>query len=200
MVTGEKIAAIAMTEPGAGSDLASIQTRAKKVSDGYVINGGKVFITNGQNADIVLVVARTAEDRYRGLSLLVVERNMEGFNRGRNLDKIGIHAQDTSELFFDDVHVPADNLLGEENKGFFYLVDNLPRERLSVAVGAVAAAPTATEVTTEYVINRRAYGKSKNKTRAPVGATSTSRRWLMRARMRSAYRPVAEQRRKGWAR
>lgn len=200
MVTGEKIAAIAMTEPGAGSDLASIQTRAKKVSDGYVINGGKVFITNGQNADIVLVVARTAEDRYRGLSLLVVERNMEGFNRGRNLDKIGIHAQDTSELFFDDVHVPADNLLGEENKGFFYLVDNLPRERLSVAVGAVAAAERAIEVTTEYVINRRAYGKSKNKTRAPVGATSTSRRWLMRARMRSAYRPVAEQRRKGWAR
>lgn len=159
MVTGERISAIAMTEPGAGSDLASIQTRAKKLSDGYLINGQKVFITNGQNADLVVVAARTAESRYRGLSLLVVERDMDGFKRGRNLKKIGMYAQDTSELFFDNVHVPAENLLGGEDEAFIHLVENLPRERLSIAIGAVAAAEYAIEITTEYVKNRHAYGK-----------------------------------------
>lgn len=159
MVTGELITAIAMTEPGAGSDLAGISTRARRTHNGYVVDGQKTFITNGQNADIVLTAVRTGEDPYRGLSLLVVERGMEGFTRGRNLDKIGMHAQDTSELFFDGVEVPEANLLGEENGAFGHLVDNLPRERLSIAVGAVAAAERALALTIEYVRNRKAFGK-----------------------------------------
>ena len=159
MVTGETIAAIAMTEPGAGSDLAGISTRARRTRDGYVVNGQKTFITNGQNADIVVTAVRTGEDRYHGLSLLVLERGMPGFTRGRNLDKIGMHAQDTSELYFDDVEVPAGNLLGEENRGFLHLVENLPRERLSIALGAVAAAERAIQMTIAYVKERNAYGR-----------------------------------------
>jgi len=123
------------------------------------VNGQKTFITNGQNADLVIVAVRTDDDPYRGLSLLVIERGMPGFTRGRNLDKLGMHAQDTSELFFDNVEVPAGNLLGKENMAFGHLVDNLPRERLSIAVGAVAAAERALSLTIEYVRSRSAFGK-----------------------------------------
>ncbi|QIX53876.1 acyl-CoA dehydrogenase family protein [Rhodococcus sp. DMU1] len=159
MVSGEIVAAIAMTEPGAGSDLTGISTRARRTGSGYVVNGQKTFITNGQTADIVITAVRTGDDPYRGLSLLVLERGMPGFTRGRNFDKIGMHAQDTSELFFDNVEVPAENLLGEENLAFTHLVDNLPRERLSIAVGAVAAAEQALASTIEYVRQRTAFGK-----------------------------------------
>ena len=164
MVSGELIAAIAMTEPGAGSDLAGIRTHARIVGSGsdasYVVNGQKTFITNGQNADIVITAVRTGKHPYRGLSLLVVERGMEGFTRGRNLDKLGIHAQDTSELFFENVHVPTTNLLGEQDNGFAHLVENLPRERLSIAIGAVAAAEHTLNLTIDYVKGRPAFGKS----------------------------------------
>ncbi|TWP34936.1 acyl-CoA dehydrogenase family protein [Leekyejoonella antrihumi] len=159
MVTGDIIAAIAMTEPGAGSDLSGISTRARRTTTGYVVNGQKTFITNGQNADIIVTAVRTDDDPYGGLSLLVIERGMPGFDRGRNLDKLGMHAQDTSELFFDNVEVPAENLLGQENKAFGHLVDNLPRERLSIAVGAVAAAERAIALTIEYVRDRAAFRK-----------------------------------------
>lgn len=162
MVTGELIAALAMTEPGAGSDLASIHTRAQLEGSGpnatYVVNGQKTFISNGQNADFVITAVRTGENPHRGLSLLVIERGMEGFTRGRNLQKLGIHAQDTSELFFDNVRVPAANLLGEHDNGFAHLIDNLPRERLTIAIGAVAAAERALELTIRYVKNRPAFG------------------------------------------
>jgi long-chain-acyl-CoA dehydrogenase len=160
MVTGEKIGAIAMTEPGAGSDLASIMTRARRTTDGYVVSGSKVFTTNGQNADFVITAVRTGEDHHRGLSLLVLERGMDGFGRGRDLDKIGMHAQDTSELFFDDVYLPEANLLGSENDAFVHLVDNLARERLSIALGAAAAAEHAVKIATGYVKQRHAFGKT----------------------------------------
>jgi alkylation response protein AidB-like acyl-CoA dehydrogenase len=172
MVTGEKVAAIAMTEPGAGSDLTGIRTTAARLKDEngefFLVNGSKTFITNGQHADIVLVAVRTAEDRHHGLSLLVLERGMSGFTRGANLDKIGMHAQDTSELFFDDVRVPVSNLLGEENRGFYYLVTNLPQERLSISVGAVVVAESALEQTLEYVKKRSAFGH-------PIGEFQHSR-------------------------
>src|SRR5690349_14896388 len=141
--SGELIAAIAMTEPGAGSDLQGIRTTAVRDGDHYVLNGAKTFISNGQLADLVIVVARTDPAAgHRGISLLVVERGMPGFERGRNLDKIGQKAQDTAELFFSDVRVPAANLLGGEGQGFGYLMRNLPFERLSIAVAAMAAAET----------------------------------------------------------
>jgi len=168
MVAGTTIGAIAMTEPGTGSDLSGIRTKAVRDGDHYIVNGVKTFITNGQLADLVVVVARTSDDPHRGLSLLVVERGMEGFERGRNLDKLGMKAQDTSELFFDDVRVPADNLLGEEGAAFFYLVANLPQERLVIAVGAVAGARKALEVTIEYVKERTAFGR-------PIGRFQNSR-------------------------
>jgi hypothetical protein len=138
---GEIITAIAMSEPGAGSDLQRIRTHAGKDGDDWVLSGSKTFITNGINADLVLVVARTDPDAEgaRGISLLAVERGMPGFERGRNLDKIGMKAQDTAELFFDEVRVPAENLVGQENRGFVHLMENLPQERLSIAVVAVAA-------------------------------------------------------------
>ena len=140
LCAGEKIAAIAMTEPGAGSDLQGIRTTAVDQGDHYVLNGQKTFISNGILADLVIVVARTdPEAGHKGISLLVVERGMEGFERGRNLDKIGQHAQDTAELFFDDVRVPKENLLGEEGAGFLYLMTNLSQERLSIAVSAATA-------------------------------------------------------------
>src|SRR3954453_17533940 len=134
--SGQLITAIAMTEPGTGSDLQGIATAARKDGDGWVLNGAKTFIPNGINADLVLVVARTAPDAAasKGISLLVVERDMPGFSRGRNLEKVGLKAQDTAELFFDDVRVPAENLLGTENRGFYHLMENLPQERLSIAV------------------------------------------------------------------
>jgi len=159
-VTGELIGAVAMSEPGTGSDLSGIKTAAVRDAAGYMLNGAKTFISNGQLADLVLVVARTGEDPHRGLSLLVVERGMEGFDRGRNLDKIGMKAQDTSELFFNDVRVPAANLLGEEGFGFFYLMSGLERERLAIAVGAVAAARKAFEEALSYAKERHAFGRA----------------------------------------
>jgi alkylation response protein AidB-like acyl-CoA dehydrogenase len=159
--SGELITAIAMTEPAAGSDLQGIRTTARRDGDAWVLNGSKTFITNGINADLVIVVARTDPDApgSKGLSLLVVERAMPGFSRGRNLEKVGLKAQDTAELFFDDVRVPAENLLGTENRGFSHLMENLPQERLSIAVGAVASAETVLAHTVEYVTGRTAFGK-----------------------------------------
>ena len=159
LASGDLMTAIAMTEPGTGSDLAGIVTSAVRDGDGYVINGSKTFITNGINADLVIVVARTGPDPHGGLTLFVVEDGTDGFERGRNLDKMGMHAQDTSELFFSDVRVPADNRLGSEGAGFMQLVANLPQERLSIAVGAVAAAETALSMTIAYARERTAFGR-----------------------------------------
>ncbi|CRK53113.1 Acyl-CoA dehydrogenase [Rhodococcus sp. RD6.2] len=159
--SGEIITAIAMTEPGTGSDLQGIKTRAVRDGDHWILNGSKTFITNGINADLVIVVAQTDPDKgAQGFSLLVVERGMEGFERGRNLDKIGLKAQDTAELSFTDVRVPATNLLGEEGMGFIYLMKNLPQERLSIAVVAAAAMESALDMTIQYVRDRKAFGKS----------------------------------------
>ncbi|MFQ5523751.1 MAG: acyl-CoA dehydrogenase family protein [Acidimicrobiia bacterium] len=158
MASGELMTAIAMTEPGAGSDLAGIRTSAIRHGDHYVVNGSKTFITNGINAELIVTAVKTnPEERHSGISLLVIEEGMEGFSRGRNLDKIGLHAQDTAELFFDDVPVPVDNLLGEEGMGFVYLMENLPQERLGLAVGAMAHAQVAFDWTLEYVKERRAF-------------------------------------------
>ncbi|MBA3250376.1 MAG: acyl-CoA dehydrogenase family protein [Geodermatophilaceae bacterium] len=158
--SGETISAIAMTEPGAGSDLQGIATSARRDGDDFVVNGSKTFITNGILSDLVIVAVKTNPDApgSRGLSLLVVERGTPGFERGRNLDKVGMKAQDTAELFFDDARVPVANLLGELNGGFGHLVDKLPQERLSIAVAAVAAAETMLDMTLEYVKQRRAFG------------------------------------------
>jgi alkylation response protein AidB-like acyl-CoA dehydrogenase len=161
IATGELITAIAMTEPGIGSDLAAMATKARREGDHYVVNGAKTFITNGINADLVITAVKTdPSERHRGISLLILERGMEGFERGRNLEKIGQHSQDTAELSFADVHVPVENLLGEEGKGFLYLVSNLPQERLSIAASAVAAAEAALGWTLEYVLERKAFGQS----------------------------------------
>jgi long-chain-acyl-CoA dehydrogenase len=167
--SGELITAIAMTEPGIGSDLASMGTTAKRDGDDYIVNGAKTFITNGINADLVITAVKTdPSQRHRGMSLMVIERGAPGFERGRNLDKIGLHAQDTAELFFDDVRVPAANLLGEEGQGFRQLVTNLPQERLSIAVTAVAAARAAFDQTLAYVTERQAFGQ-------PIGSFQNSR-------------------------
>jgi len=161
MASGELITAIAMTEPGIGSDLAAMSTTALRHDDHYVVNGAKTFITNGINADLVIVAVKTdPSERHRGISLLVIERGMDGFERGRNLEKIGQHAQDTAELSFADVRVPVANLLGEEGEGFRYLVSNLPQERLSIAASAVAAAEAGLQWTLEYVRERRAFGQA----------------------------------------
>ncbi|HEX9260137.1 MAG TPA: acyl-CoA dehydrogenase family protein [Acidimicrobiales bacterium] len=160
IASGELVTAIAMTEPGTGSDLAGIATTAIRDGDVYVVNGSKTFITNGINSDLVIVAAKTdPAQRHTGLSLLVVERGMEGFARGRNLDKIGLHSQDTAELFFTDVRVPVANRLGDEGKGFGYLTANLAQERLSIAVTAVAVARAALGWTVDYVKERRAFGQ-----------------------------------------
>ncbi len=157
---GSLITAIAMTEPGAGSDLQGIATTAIRDGSHYVVNGQKTFISNGINADLVLVVAKTDPDAgYQGISLLVVERGTAGFERGRNLDKIGLKAQDTAELFFDDVRVPVDNLIGQEGNGFVHLMENLPQERLCIAVSAVAACEAMLKLTNEYVGQRKAFGR-----------------------------------------
>ncbi|SDN60877.1 acyl-CoA dehydrogenase family protein [Allokutzneria albata] len=160
--SGELITAIAMSEPGAGSDLQGVRTYARRDGSDYVLNGSKIFITNGINADLVLVVVKTDPEApgSKGLSLLAVERGMAGFSRGRNLDKIGLKAQDTAELFFEDVRVPAENLVGEENRGFYHLMAMLPQERLSVAVGSIATVSTALALTKEYVRGRKAFGRS----------------------------------------
>ena len=160
VVTGETVIGIAMTEPGAGSDLAGIRTTATRDGDHYVVNGAKTFISNGQTGDLFVVAARTGADRHKGLSLLVVDPGMPGFDRGRNLEKIGLHAQDTSELSFTDMRVPVDNLLGEEGRGFYQLMNNLPQERLSLAVGAVAAAEGVLAETLDYVKQRKAFGSA----------------------------------------
>jgi alkylation response protein AidB-like acyl-CoA dehydrogenase len=158
--TGESITAIAMTEPGAGSDLQGIRTTAQDKGDHWLLNGSKTFISNGVLADLVIVVARTTpEGGAHGLSLIVVERGMDGFERGRNLDKIGQKAQDTAELFFDDVRVPKENLLGEENGAFAHLMTNLAQERLTIAVTGIAAAESELELTTVYVKEREAFGR-----------------------------------------
>jgi alkylation response protein AidB-like acyl-CoA dehydrogenase len=167
--SGETITAIAMTEPGAGSDLQGIQTTARRDGDHYVLNGQKTFISNGILADLVIVVAKTDPDAgAQGISLIVVERGMPGFERGRNLDKIGLKAQDTAELFFDDVRVPVDNLLGEEGKGFVYLMEKLPQERLTIAVVAAAACENVLDETLRYVKDRKAFGR-------PIGSFQNSR-------------------------
>jgi alkylation response protein AidB-like acyl-CoA dehydrogenase len=167
--TGELITAIAMTEPGTGSDLQGIKTRAVRDGDDWVLNGAKTFITNGINSDLVIVVARTSVEKgAQGFSLLVVERGMDGFERGRQLDKIGLDAQDTAELSFDNVRVPSANLLGEQGMGFVYLMQNLPQERLSIAIMAAAAMESVLESTLEYAKERKAFGK-------PIGSFQNSR-------------------------
>jgi alkylation response protein AidB-like acyl-CoA dehydrogenase len=166
---GELIAAVAMTEPGAGSDLRAMKASAKRDGDGYVVNGTKTFVTSGIAADLVIVAVRTSpEGGSRGFSLLAVERDTPGFERGRKLSKAGRWAQDTAELFFDDARVPVENRLGEEGGGFGYLMANLPRERLSMAVSAVAAAEHALDITLTYVKERSAFGR-------PVGSFQANR-------------------------
>jgi len=168
--SGELITAIAMTEPGTGSDLQGITTRAVKQDEGsWVLNGSKTFITNGIHSDLVIVVACTDPDKGAlGFSLLVVERGMEGFERGRHLDKIGLEAQDTAELSFTDVKVPAENLLGEEGSGFVYLMQNLPQERISIAVMAAAGMEAVLQQTLQYTKDRKAFGK-------PIGSFQNTR-------------------------
>ncbi len=188
IASGERILAIAMTEPGTGSDLAAIQTRAVKDGEDYVLNGAKTFITNGILADLVIVAARTSDDkqpddscaaqsgeagrrargRHEGLSLFIIEREMEGFTRGRQIEKLGQHASDTAELFFDDVRVPAENLLGAEGSGFLQLVSRLVPERLTLAVGATAGCEAAFAQTLEYIKQRKAFGR-------PIGSFQHSR-------------------------
>jgi len=160
MVTGEVISAIAMTEPGAGSDLQGVRSTARKDGDHYVINGSKTYITNGQNADVVIVVAKTDPDLgAKGTSLILVDADAPGFKRGRNLDKIGQHAADTSELFFEDVRVPTSNLMGQEGQGFIYLMSQLPQERLSIAVLAQATAQRAFDEAVKFTKERQAFGR-----------------------------------------
>jgi len=169
MAAGETITGIGMTEPGTGSDLAGVQTSARRDGDHYVIRGQKIFISNGQIADLFIVVAKTAAGKgAHGISLFLVEADRPGFARGRNLEKAGMSAQDTSELFFDDVRIPAGNLLGEEGQGFRYLMTELPQERLIVAITAVAAAEEAVRLAVEYVEQRHAFGK-------PIAALQNTR-------------------------
>jgi len=159
MASGEVIAAIAMTEPGTGSDLANISTRATTHNGGYLLKGQKIFISNGQLANLVLVAAKTQPELgARGVSLFLLDTSRDGFSRGRNLEKMGMHAQDTSELFFDDVWLPADCLLGREGKGFAYLMNELPQERLLVAITAVGAMESGLRWTCEHVKERQAFG------------------------------------------
>ena len=168
IASGETILAIAMTEPGTGSDLAGIASRARREGDGYVLNGTKTFITNGINADMVVVAARTSEDKHGGLSMFAVERGMDGFARGKQIEKLGQHASDTAELFFEDVFVPEENRLGEEGSGFMQLVGRLVPERLILAVSSMAGCEMALDMTLEYVKERKAFGR-------PIGTFQHSR-------------------------
>jgi alkylation response protein AidB-like acyl-CoA dehydrogenase len=179
--SGELIGAIAMTEPGTGSDLQGIKTRAVRDGDDWILNGAKTFITNGINSDLIIVVARTDPDAgSKGFSLLVVERGMEGFERGRHLDKIGLPAQDTAELNFDNVRVPGANLLGQEGMGFVHLMQNLPQERLSIAVMAAGAMEGALEMTLQYCRDRKAFGK-------PIGSFQNTRFELAQLATETAF-------------
>jgi alkylation response protein AidB-like acyl-CoA dehydrogenase len=168
VASGELVLAIAMTEPGTGSDLAAITTRARRDGDGWVLNGQKTFITNGLLSDLVIVAARTGDEKHGGLSLFVVEREMEGFERGKQIEKLGQHCSDTAELFFNDVLMPPENMLGEEGSGFFQLVSRLVPERLVLAVSALAGAEAAFEMTLQYVKERKAFGR-------PIGSFQHSR-------------------------
>jgi alkylation response protein AidB-like acyl-CoA dehydrogenase len=166
---GTLITAIAMTEPGTGSDLASIKTKAIRDGDHYVVNGAKTFITNGINADLIVTAVKTdPTQRHRGISMVVIEGDTPGLERGRNLEKIGMHSQDTAELFFNDAQVPVENLLGAEGQGFGQMVHNLAQERLSVAVAGVATAQAAVRMTVEYVKEREAFG-------SPISALQNTR-------------------------
>jgi alkylation response protein AidB-like acyl-CoA dehydrogenase len=166
---GSLITALAMTEPEMGSDLAGLRTTAVREGEEYVVNGSKTFITNGINSDLVITAVKTdPSQRHAGISLLIVERGMEGFERGRNLEKVGMHAQDTAELFFDNVRVPVENRLGEEGQGFRHMTGNLPQERLSIAIAGVAAARGALRATIDYVKQRQAFGQ-------PIGSFQNSR-------------------------
>jgi alkylation response protein AidB-like acyl-CoA dehydrogenase len=166
---GSLITALAMTEPEMGSDLAGLRTTAVREGQEYVVNGSKTFITNGINSDLVITAVKTdPSQRHAGISLLIVERGMEGFERGRNLEKVGMHAQDTAELFFDNVRVPVENRLGEEGQGFRHMTGNLPQERLSIAIAGVAAARGALRATIDYVKQRQAFGQ-------PIGSFQNSR-------------------------
>jgi len=161
IVSGELITAVAMTEPGVGSDLAGMRTKAIKDGDHYIVDGAKTFITNGINADLIITAVKTdPSERHRGLSIVIVERDTPGFERGRNLEKVGMHSQDTAELFFNDAKVPVENLLRNEGEGFKYLVSNLAQERMSIAIAAVGVAEAALAVTLEYVQERKAFGQS----------------------------------------
>ncbi|MFW1689923.1 acyl-CoA dehydrogenase family protein [Acinetobacter ursingii] len=160
MVSGEVVGAIGMTEPGAGSDLQAIRTSAILQDDHYVLNGSKTFISNGQHADLVVLAVKTdPQARAKGVSLLLVDTHLDGFKKGTNLDKIGLHSQDTSELFFDNVKVPKDQLLGQAGQGFAYLMQELPRERTAIAATALGAIRGAIDVTTKYVKERQAFGQ-----------------------------------------
>ena len=159
-ISGESILAIAITEPGAGSDVSGIRTRAEDKGDHFLLNGSKTFISNGINADLVVVVARTNPESRHGLSLFMVERGMEGFERGKNLKKMGLKSQDTAELFFNNVKVPKENLLGELNRGFYHLMHFLVEERLLGAIGYIANSEAAFNVTMEYINERKAFGKT----------------------------------------
>ncbi len=158
-VSGESILAIAMTEPGAGSDVAGIRTRAEDKGDHWLLNGSKTYISNGINADLVLVAARSVPEQSHGLGLFVVERGMEGFGRGRNLKKMGLKSQDTAELFFNNVKVPKENVLGDPTRGFYYLMQFLAEERLLGACGYIAAGQVAFDVTMDYITERKAFGR-----------------------------------------
>ena len=161
MVSGDVVSAIAMTEPGAGSDLQGMKTTAKRDGNGWLLSGSKTYITNGQNADVVIVCARSNEaGGAKGISLFLVETGDEGFSRGRNLDKIGLHGNDTSELFFDEVRLPADRLLGQEHSGFMMLMMQLPQERLSIAVQCQAASQRGFDLAVEFTKDRKAFGKT----------------------------------------
>ncbi|MGB5148900.1 MAG: acyl-CoA dehydrogenase family protein [Mycobacterium sp.] len=169
ITSGELIIAIAMTEPGAGSDLAGIRTSAVRDGDDWIINGSKTFISSGINCDLCVVVARTdPEAGHKGFTLFVVERGMEGFGRGRKLDKMGLHSQDTSELHFENVRVPNANLLGKEGRGFYHLMTNLPSERLSIAISATAGARAVWQETLQYAKDRKAFGQ-------PIGSFQYNR-------------------------